>query len=42
VVTYYGVMRHGRLSWPQISPVFIQWLLAIAALSTLARNAYPL
>jgi hypothetical protein len=42
VVTYYGVMRNGRLIWPQVSPAMIRCLLVLATLFTLARNAYPL
>jgi hypothetical protein len=42
VLTYYRVMRNGRMAWPQIPAVLIQCLLALAAVFTLARNAYPL
>jgi hypothetical protein len=41
-MAYYGVIRNGRLTWPQVSAVMIQCLLGLAAVFTLARNAYPL
>ena len=42
VVTYFRVMRNARFTWPQVSPATMQCLILLAAVFTLARNAYSL